>query len=98
VQKKQFANIKSKLVTRAASHVEREEEAPKEIFSNAAKKNYFNKRNENLENYEEKTKLEIVNTLLNINGSMKEFSTDLGNRLSKAHNSSAGRQYGISDV
>ena len=34
----------------------------------------------------------------NYNGSMKEFSTDLGNRLSKAHNSSAGRQYGISDV
>ena len=41
-------------------------------------------------------KVQIVNTLLGINGSMKEFSQDLEMRLNKAFKSKAGRKYGMS--
>ncbi|CAI2365074.1 unnamed protein product [Moneuplotes crassus] len=44
----------------------------------------------------EDDKVQIVNTLLNINGSMKEFSQDLEFRLNKAYNNKAGKQFGLS--
>jgi hypothetical protein len=44
------------------------------------------------------TKTKIVKTLRSINGSMKEFSQTLENKLGKAFNSMAERKYGISDL
>lgn len=49
-------------------------------------------------NYEHETKVEIINTLLNINGSMKEFSEDIEKRMHKAFNCKAGKKYGLSDI
>ena len=44
-----------------------------------------------------RTKVEIVNTLTSINGTMKEFSEDLERRFSKAFNSKSGKKFGLSD-
>jgi len=38
-----------------------------------------------------------VNTLLSINGSMKEFSEDIEDRFAKAFNSMAGKKYGMTE-
>jgi hypothetical protein len=43
-------------------------------------------------------KAEIVDTLLGINGSMKEFSQDLQFRLGKAFKSKAGKLYGMNNA
>ena len=40
-------------------------------------------------------KVEIVNTLVGINGSMKEFSQELEGKLNRAFNSKAGRKFGM---
>jgi len=40
-------------------------------------------------------KVEIVNTLLGINGSMKEFSQDLEFRLNRAYKDKAGQKFGM---
>ena len=42
------------------------------------------------------SKSKIVNTLIGINGSMKEFSEDLEGKLNKYMNSNAGKKYGLS--
>ena len=41
-------------------------------------------------------KVHIVNTLIGINGWMKEFSQDLEMRLNRAFKSKSGRKYGMS--
>lgn len=41
-------------------------------------------------------KVQIVNTLLGINGSMKEFSQDLQSKLNRAYKNKSGQQYGMS--
>ena len=51
--------------------------------------NLINRRNNDV-----KDKLYIVDTLLGINGSMKQFSNDLENKLHNAFESSAGKIYG----
>eukprot|EP00347_Sterkiella_histriomuscorum_P000856 403374257 len=48
--------------------------------------------------YEQETKLEIMNTLLHINGSMKEFAEDIEERMGKAFKSKAGKKYGLSEA
>jgi len=40
--------------------------------------------------------MEIVSTLLNINGTMKEFAEDIESKLGKAYRSSS-KKYGMSD-
>lgn len=49
-------------------------------------------------NYEQHAKLEIVNTLLHINGSMKEFAEDIESKMHKAFKSKAGKNYGLSEA
>ena len=49
-------------------------------------------------NYESETKLEIMSTLLNINGTMKEFAEDIESKMSRAFKSKAGKKYGMSEV
>ncbi len=39
-----------------------------------------------------------MSTLLNINGSMKEFAEDIEEKMSKAFRSKAGKKYGLTDV
>jgi len=39
-----------------------------------------------------------MSTLLNINGSMKEFAEDIESRFHKALKSKAGKKYGMSEV
>ena len=58
----------------------------------------MNRINEARPNYEKETKFEIINTLLGINGSMKEFSEDIEERMNKAFKSKAGKKYGLSEV
>mmetsp|Transcript_25036 Transcript_25036/g.22207 ORF Transcript_25036/g.22207 Transcript_25036/m.22207 type:complete len:105 (+) Transcript_25036:52-366(+) len=41
-------------------------------------------------------KVQIVNTLMGINGSMKEFSQDLQFRLNRAYKDQAGKKFGLS--
>ena len=48
-------------------------------------------------NYEHETKVEIVNKLLSINGSMKEFAEDIETRMARAYKSKAGKKYGLSE-
>src|SRR5689334_15730294 len=43
-------------------------------------------------------KVQIVSTLLGINGSMKEFSEDLEYRLKRAYKDKAGKKYGLSQA
>ena len=42
--------------------------------------------------------MQIMSTLLNINGSMKEFSEDIESRLHKAFKSKAGKKHGMSEI
>ena len=42
--------------------------------------------------------MEIMSTLLNINGSMKEFAEDIEERMHKAFRSKAGKKHGMSDL
>ena len=67
------------------------------IFSASSEIKNLKEYNNN-PNYEHQTKVEIVNKLLRINGSMKEFSEDIGSRLGKAFNSKAGKKHGLSEV
>ena len=60
--------------------------------------NYREAKLQQRPNYESETKIEIMNTLLNINGSMKEFSEDIEDKMSKAFKSKIGKKYGMSDV
>jgi hypothetical protein len=53
---------------------------------------FKNKENEKLTNGD---KVQIVNTLAGINGSMKEFSQDLEFRLNRAYKDHAGKKYGL---
>jgi len=39
-----------------------------------------------------------MNTLLHINGSMKEFAEDIEDRMHKAFRGKAGKKYGLSDA
>lgn len=48
--------------------------------------------------YEHETKIEIMNTLLNINGTMKEFAQDIEDRMGRAFKSKAGKKYGLSEA
>lgn len=54
--------------------------------------------NEARPNYEKETKIEIINQLLGINGSMKEFSEEIEQRMNKAFKSKAGKKFGLSEV
>ena len=67
------------------------------IFSASEKKADIAAR-EARPNYEQETKLEIMSTLLHINGSMKEFAEDIEDRMHKAFKSKAGKKYGLSEV
>ncbi|CDW83066.1 UNKNOWN [Stylonychia lemnae] len=49
-------------------------------------------------NYESETKIEIMNTLLHINGSMKEFAEDIEERMHKAFRGKAGKKYGLTEA
>ena len=49
-------------------------------------------------NYEQETKMEIMSTLLHINGTMKEFAEDIEERMGKAFRSKAGKKYGVSEA
>ena len=42
--------------------------------------------------------MEIVNTLLNINGSMKEFAEEIESKMGRAYKSKVGKKYGISEA
>lgn len=39
-----------------------------------------------------------MSTLLNINGSMKEFAEDIEEKMAKAFRGKAGKKYGLSEV
>jgi hypothetical protein len=54
------------------------------------------KNNKGNEKLTKDDKIQIVNTLAGINGSMKEFSQDLEFRLNRAYKDHAGRKYGLS--
>ena len=43
----------------------------------------------------ERSKVEIVNTLAGINGSMKEFAESIESKFINAFNSKAGKKYGL---